>query len=232
MKTKAVTDEKISWVEDIPFLEEDLREKLREYNLPESVIKGLTYSLCNCQGDGVGFHSGTFNLSEAKELLGGDLDLRRFGGLDVTFKIYTNRYANHYSHKGTFDVVHIATEYTNHQYSISGEVSEQLKEKLDEICDILEKYGYDHIESYTQDEILRIGFQKFLKLNNIESDSEHYDYDYSEEPEEGYTHIINICNYDFYMKLPQIREKTIEVKINYFDEDNDNQENGTKNYTG
>lgn len=66
-------------------------------------------------------------------------------------------------------------------------LADDYTEELRTICAKLEKYGYNYIEKEDEDNILFGAFNRWKEENNIEDESELYDFIYSTEEKDGYT---------------------------------------------
>lgn len=133
-KEKALEKQREFEGEDMPFLTEDMQDHLTEVLLPEHKIKyeksnlRIYYSLSYSQGDGAMFE-GTF----------------KWRGYDVAVE-----QSGHYSHYNSKSI-NIETRHGN---DASKKVYEEFNEIYVEICQKLEKYGYDEIEYRLKDETL------------------------------------------------------------------------------
>lgn len=162
------------------FLEESLHEILietiKEKGLTAEGELKISYDLSYCQGDYFHF-SGILKTSllKAQVILSGRMDYPDFSILEFkTSKGWGSEY----------DLNAKETEKALNEL-------EFLKEVYWDICKILEKEGYNHIESQNEETILNHAFKRFLIINNIEPNSSDsiWDYDYKTESEKGYIQI-------------------------------------------
>ncbi len=104
---------------------------------------GLTmeWSLSNCQGDGVAIY-GTVYASDAPKL--------EWHGADNA-RLTRNSYATYYSHYNTFDVTVSGEDEDGNYTTLSGDIAENITEQFRDICRKLSRWGYENIDSLTNE---------------------------------------------------------------------------------
>ncbi len=184
-----------------------------KYGLTYDEFKTLeakfTFSLSNCQGDGICFDRLVIDREILEKLFPEYKELPD----DWYFDISTYRTSHHYSHSNTYYfTVEISTDEDSDNpeldiYKIQDEeLPEKLKEFFDDILHELEKYGYEQIDFYQKDSDFIQCFNKFKELNNIESDLEAYEFEQSTKKKDGFTLIGEDFHTMYYLKLPEIQE--------------------------
>lgn len=203
---------------DYYFLGDDLENNAIEYlGVTYEEYKqyfSLTYSLSNCQGDGVGFRKGESNyipLEIVKKILP-DVDLRKLR--NVTFWIQTNGYATRYSHEDTFYIdCYLEDDYNETKHKYAHEVANDLTEKLRDVCKQLESDGYKCIEAYDEEQDSRLAFEEWKVINDVKL-NELYEYDYTLDEKEAtdeYTHVATDGDTYYsglWVKLPKLKQVT------------------------
>lgn len=215
MELKTIQDETI--VEDIDYslLKDLMIEKLSEYNLPHSVSDGLVFDLREKNRKGVGFDAGRFSLSEAKQLLGSSLDMRKFKGQDFVFTIKKNRFLVGQTNKDMFRISYELQPNPMVQ-SLGDPIRKLIEEKLQSICIEMVEFGEATINQLSCDTIYYRAFQRFKQINHIDSPLDYYDLKYSDTSQEGFTHILSISTHNLYIRLPKIEQTKEEIYINRF----------------
>lgn len=159
---------------DVPFLEETMKmeaerlikEDIENNHLPafdiEELVWSINYSLSCSQGDGVSFREGSTDYIWINDWL------------SVKYYILTNSYASHYSHNRTFEVSYDLDCYDTYEVTEEMEKSLQLEadrytENLRDICDKLEKYGYNCIDGEQESQNYIKVLEVFTEKNNIEN---------------------------------------------------------------
>lgn len=124
-------------------MEEELQELLKKYKLNNTNNITLYYSLNYCQGDGVCFI--------------GDIYYK-----NIHFEIVKNNH--HYNHKYTCTIEYNYTEEEHHRAKTIEKYQQELENIYYDICDKLEKYGYDYIDYQLSDECII----EDIKMNECE----------------------------------------------------------------
>lgn len=176
-------------------LEENLYDKLEKHKVKHDNNLVLGYSLSCCQGDGLHFSG---NVS--------------FKGMDFSL-INTGRYEYCSEHDINYN-----SEDGNEKKE--QKIYEEFKNIYLSVCKELEKEGYEVIEETDKETILKQGFEDFKTLNNIESDLDLNDLNYSDKKLKGFVQISENSNtiYELWIKpfeLKQITERVLksETKI-------------------
>ena len=156
------------YVEEYPFLAEDMEEKARELleesglplSLPE---KFLLWNLSHSQGSGVSFREGCATEWE---------EYAKFPGF--SFKFETLRNTFHYFHSRSFFVNEICNypddaddDETTAAEAFAEKKAEELTETLREICEDLEEFGYSYIEAENASAEAFKAEQAFAEENDI-----------------------------------------------------------------
>jgi len=176
------------------FLYESLSENLKQLleknkiGFNDSTLK-LYYSLSHCQGDGLCFI--------------GDFV---FNGLNI----YVTHNSNYYYSSSVG--IEVEEEEDNDELSelLKEKIFNNFKEIFENICNELEKNGYQIIEQEEEDEILRHGFNDWKEENNINCDYEIYDCNYLTKEQKGF---IKICSSgDTYLNGLWIEDTDLKIK--------------------
>jgi hypothetical protein len=101
----------------------------------------MEWSLSNCQGDGVAIY-GTVYASDAPKL--------EWHGADNA-RLTRNSYATYYSHYNTFDVTVSGEDEDGNYTTLSGDIAENITEQFRDICRKLSRWGYENIDSLTNE---------------------------------------------------------------------------------
>jgi hypothetical protein len=155
------------------FLQDSIREKARERlaellkkNLIPSfdidtMAEGILYSLSYSQVDGVSFSETSSDYCEDKR-----------NGLEYYFRIVRNssRYVHECTFEGHFEEC-CGVNSTNEQHAKLYTRAEQYTKTLRELCQELEKYGYEIMEADQEYNSLRDTCRAFAERNAIMEDS-------------------------------------------------------------
>ena len=185
--------------DDFYFLGDDLKEtladKLWKCKIHECQDFEILFSLAYCQGDGLCF-TGIFV----------------FKG--CVFKItHTGRYYHHNStditcssHTGK-DI----SELTKKQFEKAEAIEREFTQLYHKICIETEDIGYKIIEETEEGNVLKMGFQEWLDVNNLECHAfEIFDMDYKTEEADGY---VKVCDSgDTHLKGVWIKDQKVTTK--------------------
>lgn len=176
------------------YLKENLYEKLEKHKVKHDNNLVLSYSLCYCQGDGLHFSG---NVS--------------FKGMDFNL-VNTGPY----NYCSEHDINYIKEDGNEKKERIY----EEFKNIYLNICKELEEEGYQIIEETDKENILKQGFEDFKTLNNIQSDLDLFDLDYSDKKQKGFIQISKNSTtfFELWVKpfeLKQLTERVLksETKI-------------------
>lgn len=193
--------------EDFYFLEENLTELLKDtLNTKKYKYEDLKvfYSLSYCQGDGFSFI--------------GNITTK-----NAVFRI--EKSTHHYNHERTTSIY--LTEFktpkgficyedlTEKQQKKADETEQLFKEEYYKICKDLEKEGYNIIEEMQKETILRQGFNRFLKENDISTDKEIFDFEYSSEEKKGFIKIADKGDTIFSLWIKPFKIETKKFIVTY-----------------
>ena len=144
----------------------------------------LAYSLNSCQGDGVSFTGNVEGKEELFTLASLVYDnkvpknILRLINWDIIYKIDFVRSNYHYVHKYTVQINIIDNYSTNKDYCHISRAMTEFEKAINKwylnVCDTLEKFGYDTIEFLYGDDNIR----QFIVENNLEFFSDGNDYGY------------------------------------------------------
>lgn len=205
---------------DYPFLDDELVELLNE-KIGKNDLK-MFYSLGHSQGDGLRFE-GQIDYKLAAKLTNIVISqatqnevFEKIG--EMTFNVKGT--THHYYHKNTMDVDFDYYEISEKAGAEIEKFCAALLESLKELSKELEKAGYEIIEAEDKDNLFRSIFRNFLSINNIESDIDLFDLEYSETEKEGYTNIYtgsdSVLYKGLWVKLPEIKKSSRVVEFYEF----------------
>ena len=160
-----------------------------EYNLSYSQGSFFSFSKLSLTNEIVLKLCG-LNLKENENFLN---FLNDYYSFNYSYESYRNNWGVDYEFLGDYDLkeLELKEDLINlYEEKIKG-LTESLKESLEDIFKFLEKKGYESIESYDTESILRNGFQTFLNENGLNCELEIYDLNYSTEKKRGF---IKICD--------------------------------------
>lgn len=199
---KVQLDYNNSYDSDYPFLSEEMRQELeylisQEVNIVDFDIKNIFYDLSNCQGDGAMFE-GSWQYKYEDILCYCDF-------------IHSGHY-NHYNCKNIEISFDENVELGSEEYD---NIYEQINNSYISICRELEKFGYSAIEEEDKRNIFFTAFNDWKEINEIELDSEIYDFNYVEKETDGFVCIAesgNTCIDGLYIKdFTILQETTKEI---------------------
>ena len=154
-------------------LKEDMNWKLKSH--VGGLDFELAYSLNYCQGDGVSF-TGSVDRKEdllvlASLVYGGNKiprNILRLISCDIIYKVEFARCNYHYVHKYTVQTNIVCNYGTDKDYCHINKAIDEFENAVNEwysqICDILEKFGYDTIENLYGDDNIR----RYIDENSLE----------------------------------------------------------------
>lgn len=196
---------------NLDLLSDDMNEKLAEI-LPENDLK-IYYSLSYCQGDGVSFQ-GRLSKKNIEQLIKRDIDEKLIEAYEEEageFGAEVVKTSHQYEHEYT-----MRAEFEPLDKEIEGleELEKELTEAIRETARELEKYGYSSIDHYSRDHSFIYSFLHFKEINKIEDDRDYFNFDYSEEPREGFIKAWDGGDSyfpDLFIKLPTLEEKSRKI---------------------
>lgn len=187
--------------DDFYFLGDDLKEtlaqKLDTFKIRACEGFELWFELSYCQGDGLCF-TGTFLYKGCVFVITHTGRYYHHNSVDITCS----------SHKGK-DI----SELTKKQLEKAEAIGKEFEQLYHKICLETEDIGYSIIEDTEEGNVLKMGFQEWLDVNDLdcpENAFEIFDMDYKTEKADGY---VKICDSgDTHMKGLWIKDQKVTTK--------------------